>query len=119
MKTKNKVISLAVLFLILFWIGNSIYSYYFVPGVLDDFAKCISQKGAVMYGAMDWCKFTQQQRVMFGKSFKYVTYKEYGEFPKEKGTIRSTPSWIIENQVYEKVQSFERLSHLTGCELPK
>ena len=87
--------------------------------MLDDFAKCLAQKGTVMYGAMDRCAFSQEQKPMFGKSFKYINYKEYTEFPKEKGTIRSTPTWIINDQTYEKVQSFDRLSHLTGCELPK
>lgn len=119
MKTKNKVISIFVLILLVLWIANSVYSYYFVPGILDDFAKCLSEKGAIMYGAMDWCKFTQQQRVMFGKSFKHINYKEYGEFPKDKGIIRSTPTWIIKDQVYEKVQSLDRLGNLAGCELPK
>jgi|SRR3989344_7021506 len=119
MKTKNKVISIFVLVILVLWIANSVYSYYFVPGVLDGFTKCLSEKGAVMYGAMDWCKFTQEQRLMFGKSFKYLNYKEYGEFPKDNGVIRSTPTWIINSQVYEKVQSLDRLGYLSGCELPK
>ena len=36
------------------------YSVYAMnkPGSYDSFAKCLSDIGAVMYGAMDWCKFT-------------------------------------------------------------
>src|SRR3989338_281740 len=48
------------------------YSVYSInkPGEYDNFAKCLSEKGAVMYGAMDWCKYTQAQKAMFGKSFR-------------------------------------------------
>ena len=84
-----------------------------LPGKLDSFAKCMTEKGAVMYGAIEWCHFTQEQAGMFGKSFKYVNYKDYHEGP----DITVTPTWIIGNVAYEKVQSLERLSALTGCPL--
>ena len=80
------------------------------PGPYDDFAKCLKENGAVMYGA-DWCKFTQEQKGMFGPSFKYLDYHDFSERP----DIKVTPTWIIEGKFYEKVQSFEKLSELTGC----
>lgn len=83
------------------------------PGPYDDFAKCLTENGAVMYGAMDWCKYTQEQAAMFGKSFKHVNYKEYTERP----DIKITPTWIINGKKYERVQSFQKLAELTGCEL--
>ena len=85
------------------------------PGRFDSFAECLKEKGAVMYGAMSWCQYTQAQRAMFGKSFKYVSYKEYTEFPQAFGKIRKTPTWIIDGKVYEGVQSFDRLSAAAGC----
>src|SRR3989338_1432930 len=68
-------------------IAYSAYSY-FSPGPYDNFAKCLSEKGAVMYGEMDWCKFTQGQRAMFGKSFKYLNYQEHVNLP----GIKKTPT---------------------------
>ncbi len=91
----------------------------FTPGYYDDFAKCLKEKGAVMYGAMGWCKYTQGQKAMFGKSFKYVNYHEFGDYPEEQyGKIAKTPTWIINDKVYQNTQSLSDLSKETGCPLP-
>ena len=91
------------------------YSVYSAsrPGPYDDFAKCLTKKGAVMYGAMDWCHFTQGQKAMFGKSFKYINYHEYTELP----GIKKTPTWVIDSKWYENAQAFDKLAALTGCKL--
>ena len=70
-KSKYYVIASAIGIIVL---AVSAYSVYSInkPGLYDNFAKCLTEKGAVMYGAMDWCKFTQAQKAMFGKSFKYI-----------------------------------------------
>src|SRR3989344_2351928 len=81
------------------------------PGPFDDFAKCLSEKGAVMYGAMDWCQYTQAQKGMFGKSFKHINYHEYTELP----GIKKTPTWVINGKWLENTQSFDKLSAETGC----
>lgn len=83
------------------------------PGSYDSFAKCLSEKGAVMYGAMDWCKYTQGQRAMFGKSFKYINYHEFTELQ----GIKLTPTWVINGKWHENTQSFAKLSELTGCKI--
>lgn len=111
-KRRRKTIYLiggSVLVLVLALVGIS----FALPGKLDDFARCLSDKGAVMYGAIDWCKYTQEQAGMFGKSFKYVDYRDY----REGQDIKVTPTWVIGDVTYEKVQSLERLSALTGCPL--
>lgn len=99
----------------IFAIGISYYSYsaYSRPGYYDDFAKCLTENGAVMYGAMGWCKYTQGQKAMFGKSFDYVNYHEFTEL----SGIKKTPTWVINGKWYENTQSFERLSELTGCKI--
>ena len=66
-----------------------------------------------MYGAIDWCKYTQGQAHMFGKSFKYINYHDESELPE----IKTRPTWVINGKWYEKVQSFETLSSVTGCPL--
>jgi hypothetical protein len=90
--------------------------YALTPGPYDKFAKCLSEKGATMYGAMGWCKYTQGQKAMFGKSFKHINYYEHTNYPVDDyGAIKKTPTWIIDGKVYENAQSFEDLSKLTGC----
>jgi hypothetical protein len=96
-------ISLAILLILSSWIVYSLVS----PGKYDNFAKCLTGKGAVMYGE-DWCQYTQGQKTMFGKSFKYINYEQ-------KSDLNRRPTWVIDGKSYETVQSFERLAALTGC----
>src|SRR3989338_1784077 len=102
--------------LLLIAISASAY-YWLTPGPYDKFAECLESKGAAMYGAMGWCEYTQGQKAMFGKSFKFIDYHEFTEYPEEYGEIKKTPTWIIGGKVYENTQSFEDLSRLTGCPL--
>ena len=120
-KTENKnrakiskvyTIMIAVGLVMLLIISYSVYSSV-KPSQYDDFAKCLTDKGAIMYGALDWCKYTQGQKAMFGKSFKYLNYHNFDELP----GIKVTPTWVINGVRYEQVQSFEKLSSLTGCKL--
>ena len=111
-KTKIYTISAIIALLLLAVIAYSVYSIS-KPGPYDTFAKCLTEKGAVMYGAMGWCKFTQGQKAMFGKSFKYINYHEFNELP----GIKKTPTWVINGQWYENAQSFDKLATLTGCKL--
>ena len=111
-KSKYYIIAAVIGAIIL---GTAAYSVYSINklGPYDDFAKCLSEKGAVMYGAMSWCHFTQGQKAMFGRSFKYINYHEFNELP----GIKKTPTWVINGAWHENVQSFEKLAALTGCRL--
>ena len=111
-KSKFYIIAAVVGFAVLSTIAYTIYSIS-KPSQYDGFAKCLTEKGAVMYGAMDWCKFTQGQKAMFGSSFKYINYHEFNELP----GIKKTPAWVINGAWHENVQSFDKLTSLTGCEL--
>ena len=106
-KTKKKKIWIgivaAVLLIIVAGIAYSVVS----PGKYDTFAKCLTEKGAVMYGE-DWCQYTNAQKAMFGKSFKHIIYEV-------RTGLNTRPTWVIDGQTYEKVQSFDRLAELTGC----
>ena len=110
--SKKLMIYSAIIIAVIGIAGLTVYQAS-AAGKYDSFAKCLAEKGAVMYGAMNWCKYTQEQRAMFGKSYKYLNYKEYTE---GEG-IKITPTWIINGERYEKVQSFEKLAALTGCSL--
>ncbi len=111
-KSKYYIIASIIGVVILATAAYSIYSIN-KPGLYDNFAKCLNEKGAVMYGAMDWCKYTQGQRAMFGKSFKYINYHEFQDLP----GIKKTPTWIINGAWHENVQSFDKLAALTGCKI--
>jgi len=84
------------------------------PGPVYELAKCLKEKGAVMYGA-SFCQYSSAQKGMFGNSFKYVDYRDFGEDP----NVKKTPTWLINGAYYQNVQTFDRLSALTGCSLPQ
>lgn len=90
----------------------------------DNFAKCLTQQGATMYGAY-WCPYCQSQKSMFGDSFKYINYVECDPSGPNaqpqlctQNNIRGYPTWIIHGTHYEDVLSLQTLSSLTGCSLP-
>ena len=111
-KSKYYLIAAVIGVIILATAAYSVYSIN-KAGPYDNFANCLSEKGAVMYGAMDWCKYTQAQKGMFGKSFKYINYHEFQDLP----GIKKTPTWVINGAWHENVQSFDRLAAVTGCKL--
>ncbi|MBI2138989.1 hypothetical protein HYU13_05335 [Candidatus Woesearchaeota archaeon] len=74
------------------------------PGKWDKFADCLTEKGMVMYGAIEWCSYTQKQAAMFGRSFKRLDYRDHSKLP----GIKKTPTWVFKGEWLEGVQSFER-----------
>lgn len=92
----------------------------------DEFAKCLNEKGAKMYGAY-WCPHCQNQKEAFGESWKYVNYIECS-LPGDKGQtqeckdagIEGYPTWVFAGgERVEGEASFKELSELTNCPLPK
>ncbi len=92
------------------------------PGKYDDFARCLTEKGIVMYGAY-WCPHCSQQKKMFGKSWEYISYIECS-LPGGQGTTRicedagidSYPTWDFGNGTrLTAVVRFEELSRRSGC----
>ena len=95
----------------------SISSYLKKPGDYDEFAKCLTDSGVIVYGN-DFCTYTAQQLNFFGKSKDYLNYVRCVDDEKlcdDKG-IEVTPTWEIDGKMYDQVQNFEVLSTLTGCE---
>ncbi|MFB6215747.1 MAG: glutaredoxin family protein [Candidatus Aenigmatarchaeota archaeon] len=86
---------------------------------MDKFAKCLSENGATMYG-LQTCPHCQEQKGMFGSSFKFVSYVECSQrrsLCSQKG-ISSVPTWIVNGERYVGVQSLGKLADITGCEPP-
>ena len=47
-------------------------------GKYDDFAKCLTENGAKMYGSA-WCGHCKEQKKNFGSSWEYINYIECEE----------------------------------------
>ncbi len=88
---------------------------------LQAFAKCLTEKGAVMYGAY-WCPHCQNQKKLFGGAFSYVNYVECTKDPKkcEAAQVKGYPTWTFKNgQRIEGEASFAALSEKSSCPAPK
>ncbi len=93
---------------------------------LNDFAKCLTEKGVKFYGA-SWCGHCANQKAMFGDSMKYVNYIECWDDETNKlndtctaAKIEAFPAWDFpggERQMGE--MPLEQLSELSGCPLTK
>lgn len=91
--------------------------------VMDNFAKCLTDKGVKMYGA-DWCPHCQNQKKAFGASFKFIDYTRCeldGNKQKcESAGIKGYPTWVfLAGEKIEGEASFEDLSDKSGCEYKK
>ncbi|MBW2970448.1 hypothetical protein KY319_04975 [Candidatus Woesearchaeota archaeon] len=91
-------------------------------GKYDEFAKCLTEKGATFYGAK-WCGHCNNQKEMFGESFKHVNYIECSDEDGgqsdacEFAGITAYPTWDIAGERVQGAQKFETLSEKTGCVL--
>lgn len=84
---------------------------------LDEFAKCLNQKGIVMYGA-NWCPHCQNEKKAFGKSFSFVNYVECPENPQRclAAKIDGYPTWIFpDGRRLIGEQGIENLARESGC----
>jgi len=114
----KKYFIFSALILIILFSVFSIYSYSKKPGEYDDFAKCLKEKGVVIYGN-DYCEYTMKQLGFFGKSREYLNYVKCIDNKKlcDEKDIKVTPTWEINGAMYPQVQTFEALSKISGCEL--
>lgn len=114
----RKYFILAIIFGIVISLTFGGYAYTKKPGAYDEFVKCLTEKGAVMYGN-DYCSYTLTQIGMFRKSKKYLNYVKCADNEKlcnEKG-VSITPTWEINGEILEGVQGIDKLSELSGCEI--
>ncbi len=89
--------------------------------VLDDFVKCLAQKGAVVYGT-DSCEWCLKQKADFGNSWQFINYANCIKDPQRcvAAKIESTPTWIFaDGKRIVGYQTLEKLSEASGCVLPE
>jgi len=122
---KQTYIWVVLALIVLGVMGYFVYAEQQKPGELDEFAQCLTDKGATFYGAF-WCPHCQSQKAMFGKSEKLLDYIECstpdGESQTEECTeagIESYPTWEFEDGTRETGEvPLETLSEKTSCPLP-
>lgn len=92
-------------------------------GALDKeaLAKCLTEKGAKMYGA-SWCGHCNNQKAAFGDAFQYVDYVECDESGPDPNPsacaaagVQAYPTWIIAGTQHLGEQKLEELAQLSGC----
>ncbi len=114
-------------FIILILIIVSILAFKFVikkkpgadTGALDEFARCLAEKSATMYGAY-WCSVCKEEKKAFGISFRFVLYVECTAEPQKclDAGIKGYPTWIFaDGRKFEGEQGIEKLSQESGCPL--
>lgn len=109
------ILAVAVVVAIVFLLPKQASSKY---KNLDTFAQCLSDKGAVMYGAY-WCSHCKAQKAEFGSSFKNINYVECTEDP-DKCTaagVQGYPTWKIASTTLTGEQPLETLATEIGCNL--
>ncbi len=93
---------------------------------MDNFAKCLTEKGTIMYGAF-WCPHCAKTKKKFGESFSYINYiecdprgdNEQAELCISK-QIDKYDTWeFADGSRLVSEPSFEQLSEKTGCQVPQ
>ena len=122
---KKPLIGVILLFAVLIIGAISLSPKETVPGKLDDFSKCLTEKKVKMWGAY-WCPHCKNQKEEFGDSWEFVTYTECSlpggsgqtKECKEAG-IEGYPTWEFEDG--ERMSGeipLEVLAEKSGCDLP-
>jgi len=91
----------------------------------DDFAQCLTDKGARFFGAY-WCPHCKEQKALFENSQK-LPYIECST-PNGKGQlqqcideeVKGYPTWkFADGSVVDQVMQLGDLAEKTGCTLPQ
>ncbi|PJE50934.1 MAG: hypothetical protein COV29_01500 [Candidatus Yanofskybacteria bacterium CG10_big_fil_rev_8_21_14_0_10_36_16] len=129
---KNHFVSAVVVAILLALLTWGVHSSVGPGDKYNEFAQCLDEKGFLMYGSIT-CSFCLKQRGLFGDAFQYI--KEIECDPRNPHpevercvakNIEHTPTWIQEredgSEIYRfdpGVQSFKKLSEISGCKLPE
>jgi len=121
MRNKISIIIFIVLIggLIGFLIWQGVKNNQAGPALIN-FAKCLTEKGAVMYGT-DSCEWCQKQKADFKSAWQFIKYANCISDPQRCVTvsIEGTPTWILEGgKRLVGYQTLDKLSRESGCPLP-
>src|SRR3989344_595488 len=124
-KIRSRILWIIVCLAVVSLIVWAYYSFRSDPYEYDVFARCLSEKGIIMYGAY-WCSHCQEQKEMFLDSFEFVNYIECAS-PRDSqkmteqcktAGVQGYPTWIFPGNVkLSGTQSLDKLSKMSGCAL--
>lgn len=116
---KEKLVTFGIVVVILLLAGGMLYFKNFGGGVVQDtpaesVAKWIGSH-SILY-VQTGCVHCEEQEDLFGINVRYLNIVNCLENPQEcnDAEIVKTPTWIIDGQKYEGVQSIEKLKELTN-----
>ena len=124
MKIKKKTLKLSLvgIGILVFIIGSISYLTSQEDPEISELAQCLTDSDATMYGAF-WCGHCDDQKKLFGNSFKHIDYvecDERGDNPQPERCqiegIEGYPTWKINGQTMSGVISLNQLSSVAGCE---
>jgi hypothetical protein len=130
-KSGKKIILIAIIILLVILLGGYWLAIRENNMNYDNFAQCLSEKNATMYGAC-WCPHCKDEKSAFGASWQYVNYVECAVIensqciPDGKQTkqcqdanIEGYPTWVFNNGTrLGGFVSLNDLSKMTNCTLP-
>jgi hypothetical protein len=101
--------------------GKSIIGWIIFTGTgsqteIDNFTKCLTEKGAKLYINKNSDEYERQLKI-FGSSSQYldiIDCYENAEICKEKN-IKTNPTWIFNWEIYEGILDLEKLKRISGC----
>lgn len=88
-------------------------------GEHDELAQCLTDRGVVMYGT-DWCPHCQEQKQLFGASFKLVMYVNCDANPSacDAAGVEGYPTWVFPiGDSLSGAQPLQTLAARAGCGL--
>ncbi len=88
---------------------------------LDGFTQCLLESEAIFYGT-EWCSFCAQQKQILGDVYTQFRSQFYVDCDRNQNRcsqagVRAYPTWVINGQPYQGVQSIEALSTAMNCQL--
>lgn len=94
------------------------------PASLEDFAKCLAEKGMKFYGASS-CGWCQKQKELFGEAVQYLPYVECADEGSDEliaecqeAGVRRFPTWRLpDGEMSPGFKTLEELSELSGCSI--
>lgn len=119
---KKNILIWVVVIIVLAGLSAIAYQFYLQQPKpeLNDFAKCVADKGWTMYGTY-WCGHCQAEKAKYGSAFQYINYVECPDnidLCEEKG-IDGFPTWLGPNGARELGEvGLKRMAELSGCPLP-
>ncbi len=130
-KTKNKsyirIILIGIIILgTIIWAVTRDNSNLSSDSAMDTFSKCLTEKGAIMYGTF-WCPHCAKTKKLFGNSFSYINYIECDPRGDNEQSMLCISKNIDKYDTWEfsdgtrliSEPTLEQFSQKTGCVIPQ